>query len=138
MDAALDNILNKMRYARNKIDGGLRLMDEATKELELFEKGIDATEEPKEVQEARVEAQRKVELEEVRKVLITLTRKDMRLQVKELLTKYGAEKLSSVKPVTLYIIFSKILSLHPFYVIHFLKVFQYLVIFLILFLVPFD
>lgn len=98
MDAALDRIFEKMQVARNKIDEGLRLMDEATKELELFEKGIDATEEPKEVQEARAEAQRKVELEEVRKVLITLTRKDMRLQVKELLTKYGAEKLSSVNP----------------------------------------
>lgn len=98
MDAALDNILNKMRYARNKIESGLELMDEAKKELELYEKGIDATEEPKEVQEARVDVQRKVELEEVRKVLITLTRKDMRLQVKELLKKYGAEKLSSVNP----------------------------------------
>ncbi len=99
MDAALDRIFNKMHVAQNKIDEGLKLMDEATKELELFEKGIDATEEPKEEAEARVEAQREVELEEVRKVLIELTRNDKRLQVKELLTKYGAEKLSSVKPV---------------------------------------
>jgi len=98
MDATLSKIYQKIGNAKDMISNGMKLMDEAHLELELYEKGIDATTETKEEAEQRVEAQRTVALEEVRKVLIELTRKDMRVQVKELLTKYGAEKLSAVDP----------------------------------------
>lgn len=98
MDTALDRIFEKMQVARNKIDEGLNLMDEAKTELELYEKGIDATEEPKEVEEARNEELRKVTLEEIRRVLMELSRNGNREKAKELITKYGAEKLTSVKP----------------------------------------
>lgn len=59
-------------------------------------KAIEAK--PAEVVDKPVEEKKAITLEEVRTVLANLSRNGKTKEVKELLQKYGAEKLSAIKP----------------------------------------
>lgn len=77
----------------SKLDEVLENIESQVKELRNYIKG-DVIEKPSEV----ITAEPELALEDVRKYLAELSRDGHTAQVKQLLSKYGANKLSEVKP----------------------------------------